>query len=57
MYHLKQQYAMIELQSRVIVQSIDENTLVVKVHFVLLPLSCSSDLISIQIFIPWHPVD
>lgn len=30
MYHLKQQYAVIELQSRVIVQSIDENTIVIK---------------------------
>jgi hypothetical protein len=33
MYTLKQQNAVIELQSRVIVQSIDENTIVVKVIF------------------------
>jgi hypothetical protein len=32
-YTLKQQNAVIELQSRVIVQSIDENTIVVKVIF------------------------
>jgi len=34
-YTLKQQNAVIELQSRVIVQSIDENTIVVKVIFLI----------------------
>jgi hypothetical protein len=32
-YKMKQQNAVIEMQSRVIVQNIDENTIVVKVIF------------------------
>jgi hypothetical protein len=42
-YKLKMQNAVIELQSRVVVQSIDENNVIVKVHKIKIELLVSFD--------------